>query len=184
MAESLFDIAFSGQLMPGADPAQVKTNLVALFKADDARIEALLSVRTLIKKGVDESTARNYQRVLAKAGAQVEIVPTLAAASCAHPGTAATTATAKPVAPAPAPLTVAEPGVMLVEPLPVTVREFDLSGMSLAEVGVTLVEPSIPHVRQFDLSGLQLAPPGTILDEQPPPAPANIDTSELSLAKQ
>ena len=169
MAESLFDIAFSGQMMPGADPMQVKTNLATLFKTDAARIEALFSTRTVIKKRVDENTARHYQAVLAKAGAQVEMVRIDPAA-------------APPAAPTV--MTMAEPGVWLVEPVMVPVPEFDLSGITLAEVGANLAEPSVPEVPQFDLSGLQLAPPGTVLDDQPPPPPANINTSALSLAKQ
>ena len=169
MAESLFDIAFSGQMMPGADPMQVKTNLATLFKTDAARIEALFSTRTVIKKRVDENTARHYQAVLAKAGAQVEMVRIDPAA-------------APPAAPTV--MTMAEPGVWLVEPVMVPVPEFDLSGITLAEVGANLVEPNVPEVPQFDLSGLQLAPPGTVLDDQPPPPPASIDTSALSLAKQ
>ena len=174
MAEPLFDIAFSGQLVPGADPAQVKVKLAALFKADAARIEALFTTRTFIKKGVDESTARNYQAALAKAGAQVEMVSLNAPT--------APTVMEQPVAPAPA-MTIAEPGVLLTEPLVVAVPEFDLSGLSLAEVGATLVEPQVLTVPQFDLSGLQLAPPGTILDDSAPPPPASIDTGALSLAK-
>ena len=169
MAESLFDIAFSGQMMPGADPMQVKTNLATLFKTDAARIEALFSTRTVIKKRVDENTARHYQAVLAKAGAQVEMVRIDPAA-------------APPAAPTV--MTMAEPGVWLVEPVMVPVPEFDLSGITLAEVGANLAEPNVPEVPQFDLSGLQLAPPGTVLDDQPPPPPASIDTSALSLAKQ
>ena len=169
MAESLFDIAFSGQLMPGADPMQVKTNLATLFKTDAARIEALFCARTVIKKRVDEHTARQYQAALAKAGAQVEMV---------RIGPAAVPPAAPTV------MTMAEPGVLLVEPVMVPVPEFDFRGITLAEVGANLVEPNVPESPQFDLSGLQLAPPGTVLDDQPPPPPASIDTSALSLAKQ
>jgi hypothetical protein len=172
MAEPLFDIAFNGQLMPGVDPAEVKLKLVALFKADAARIEALFATRTFIKKGVDESTARNYQAALAKAGAQVEIVPL-------------NVPSAPPVenaAPAPV-MTIAEPGVLLTEPQAVVAPSFDLSALSLAEVGVTLVEPQVQPAPQFDLSGLQLAPPGTLLDDSAPPPPASIDTGTLSLAQ-
>ncbi len=170
MAEPRFDIAFSGQLAPGADPAVVKTKLAALFKADAARIEALFTTRTFIKKDVDESTARNYQAALANAGAQVELVPVISPAA------------PKPGVPA-AEFTLAAPGVLLTEPQAVAVPVFDLSALSLAAVGVTLVEPELPTAPQFDLSGLQLAPPGTLLDESEAPPPANIDTSALSLAK-
>ncbi len=176
MAEPLFDIAFSGQLMPGADPAAVKLKLAALFKADAARIDALFTTRTFIKKGVDESTARNYQAALAKAGAQVEMVPQT------QPDTLPVAE--KPVANAPTPaMTIAEPGVLLTEARVVTAPTFDLSALSLAEVGVTLVEPQRQPVPEFDLSGLQLAPPGTLLDDSAPPPPASIDTGTLSLVQ-
>lgn len=196
MPDTLFDIVFSGQFVSGVDPAQAKAGLARLFKIDDARVEALCTTRTVIKKGVDEATARNYASALAKVGARVELVPSGGAPAAPATATPATPApVARPVASAPvntpaaapvpvAPaMTVAEPGALLTEPSVVTPPEFDLSGMTLAAVGTLLVEPSTATPPEFDLSGLQLAPAGTVLDERPPPPPADIDTSSLSLSQ-
>jgi len=191
MADTLFDIVFSGQFVPGVDAGEAKAGLARLFKIEPARVDALCATRTVIKKGVDEATARNYAAALAKVGARVDLVriggtpaeappgPTQAAA-VAPAVAAAARAGAPPVAPD---FTVAEPGVLLVEPTVVATPAFDLSGMTLAEVGVLLVEPTNPVPPAYDLSGLQLAPPGTVLDDRPPPPPAQIDTSDLSLSQ-
>lgn len=168
-----FDVVFQGQIVEGRDPAQVRANLAKLFKADAARIEALFAASsTVIKKGIDEVTARNYQAALAKAGATVHVI-------------AAATGPAPAAEPAPAvaanPLTIAEPGVLLIEPIVTAPAQFDTTAFSLADVGVTLVEPTPVAPPQFDLSALDLAPVGTVLVEATPVKPAKIDTSGLSL---
>jgi len=177
MADQRFDIVFSGQMLPGADPAVMKAGLAQLFKVDAARVDALCATRTVIKKGVDADTARNYRVALAKVGAGVEIVRQGAPAAAGPPAPSA--------APGPAaaavPLTISEPGVLLVEPTHVAAPEFDLSGMSVADVGVLLVEPTTTPAPEYDLSAFTLAPAGTPLDQRPPPPPADIDTSGLSL---
>lgn len=222
MSETLFDVVFHGELMPGADPATVRANLARLFKADAAKIDALFGARTVIKKSLDAATARNYEAALAKAGARVELTPTgpavappaaaaaVAPAAAPRPvepqrpnGSLATgrTASVAPAtaaagvldarAPAPAALrptpvapvdvTLAEPGVVLVEAVRVAPPEFDLAGLTVAEVGALLVEPVPAVPPAYDLSTLSLDPPGAVLDVTPPPPPARIDTSALSL---
>jgi hypothetical protein len=179
MAAALFDVVFQGRLVAGADPAQVRANLGKLFKLDAARIEALFATpSTVVKKGVDEATARNYQAALAKAGAAVSItaVPGVAAEPTAKPSAAPSETSV--------PMTIAEPGVLLVEPTTVTPANFDTAGLTLAEVGVTLVEPTTIAPPAFDLSGLTLDPPGTTLVDPIPVPPAKFDTSGLSLAER
>ena len=176
MAESNFEVIFQGQLLPGADGVAVRAKLAALFKIDAARVEAMFAgQRVVIKKNVDAATAETYVAALNKAGAAAEIVVVAPAA-------------ARPNAPrqdAPsAVMTIAEPGVLLVEPQPVTPPTFDTSALSLAAVGVDLVEPSVEIAPQYDLSRLQLAPPGTLLADAPPVPPATIDTSRLSLSER
>ncbi|MGD9601430.1 MAG: hypothetical protein AB7O21_10165 [Gammaproteobacteria bacterium] len=185
MADQRFDIVFAGQVLAGADPAVMKAGLAQLFKVDAARVEALCATRTVIKKGVDAETARNYQAALAKVGASVEIVTQGAPAAAPAPPAAAAgaaPAAAPPPVPAAVPLTISEPGVLLVEPTRVTAPEFDLSGMSVAEVGALLVEAIPTPEPEYDLSAFALAPAGTPLDDSPPPPPADIDTSGLSLS--
>ncbi len=70
MSDNEFAVVFKGQLVEGADPAQVRAKLAKLFNADAARVEAMFSGKTVIvKKGIDEDTAKQYKAVLAKAGA-------------------------------------------------------------------------------------------------------------------
>ena len=69
-----YEIAFSGQLQPGADAQQVRTNLARLFQADAQRIAQLFSGRrVVIKNNLDADTAEKYRLALQKAGAQAEV---------------------------------------------------------------------------------------------------------------
>lgn len=198
MADQRFTVVFSGRLVDGADGAQVRENLAKVFKADAARIDGMFSgKRVVIKSNLPEAKARNYQAVLAKAGAVVELVAS--GAQAAEPAPAATTpSSATPTAapkqssattarsPQPPPqapdLTIAEPGVILVEYQPPPPAEFDTTQFDLAEVGVTLIEPAPVVPADFDTSTLALAPPGAQLSEPEPVPPADFDTSGLSLA--
>lgn len=190
MANQTFDVVFAGRLVEGADPAQVRANLAKAFKTDAARIDKLFSgERIVIKKGLDANTARNYQVVLAKAGAVAEIVAAGPAAASPAPAQANAAPASVSAAPTPAPaapprapdFSIAEVGVLLIEPATVETPDIDTSHLSVAEVGVTLAEPEDVPEPQFDLSGLQLDPPGTTLVDAPAIAPAEYDTSALAL---
>ncbi|MBI2800077.1 MAG: hypothetical protein HYX63_07280 [Gammaproteobacteria bacterium] len=184
MAEPLFDVVFQGRIGAGRDPAEVRANLAQLFKIDAARIEGLFGGhRVVLKKGVDAAAGRNYQAALAKAGAETELAPQqpLAPEPVTAPRSVAEPSRPPPVAP---PLTIAAPGVLLVEPVVVRAREFDTANLSLAEVGVALVEPPVITPPKFDLSHLNLAPPGTLLTEPALVVPAKIDTGTLALAER
>jgi hypothetical protein len=178
MAEPTFDVIFQGQTLPGADGAVVRANLAKLFKTDAARVEAMFNgQRVVIKKNVDAATAETYTKALNKAGAVVEIV------AVAAPSATPLAPVAPKVAPEPPPpLTIAEPGVILVEPTPMPMVTFDTSSLSLAAVGVDLVTPVATAPPQYDLSKFKLDPPGTVLVDAIPVPPARIDTSGLSLS--
>lgn len=172
MAEPLFDVWLEGVPLPGFAAEDVTRELAALFKTEPARIEALFGVRSAIKRGVDAATARRYQLALAKAGATAEVVPVTAGAVVAGDEAGAT----------PISLSLAEPGVILIEPPRVPTPEFDLTAYTLAEPGVTLVEPAPLPVPEFNLSGLTLLPLDAPVYTAPSPAPAReFDTSGLSL---
>jgi hypothetical protein len=148
MAEPLFDVWFEGVVLPGYAAEDVKRELALIFKAEPSRIEALFGARSAIKRNVDAATARRYQLVLAKAGAGVEVVPA-----------AATTLDASEGSPtSPAALSLAEPGVTLIDAPAVPAPHFDLTAYSLAEPGVMLVDPVPTPEPEFDLSGLTLLP--------------------------
>jgi len=198
-------VVFKGKLVEGADPAQVRVNLAKLLKADAKRIEAMFSGKTVVvKKSVDEDTAKHYIAVLAKAGAVAAIVDTMAKTQAASKPAAAEAAkpeqnapaAAQPVAPARAPAavdetsrtppqaidaTMAEPGVILVEPQHVEAPHIDTAHLDMAEVGADLAEYQQVDEPEFDLSAFTLDPPGVILVESEKITPPDFDTSDLSL---
>ncbi|MEK1907520.1 MAG: hypothetical protein AAAB13_17215, partial [Pseudomonas sp.] len=74
---SLYEIAFAGQLVPGAQLELVKENLARLFQADEQRIALLFSGRRIvIKSNLDAAGAEKYRATLERAGA-VAIVQSL-----------------------------------------------------------------------------------------------------------
>lgn len=76
MSEQRYDLIFRGDIVLGQDLGEVKARLQQLFKADAARIDALFSGRPVpLKRNLDEETAKKYQQVLAKAGAEVSMAP-------------------------------------------------------------------------------------------------------------
>jgi hypothetical protein len=208
VSDQQFAVVFKGKIADGADPAQVRANLAKLFKADAARIEAMFSGKTVVvKKGIDEDTAKQYKAVLAKAGAVAAVV-NAAAKSPAVTAPAQAEAPAEPAnadrsEPAPAPpaaapaapmpdekpatppqaidATMAEPGVILVEPHHVEAPDIDTAHLDMAEVGVDLVERQTVAAPEFDLSAFTLDPPGVTLIEPKTIPPPDIDTSSLSL---
>ncbi|TBU78276.1 hypothetical protein [Phytopseudomonas daroniae] len=72
-----YEIAFSGELVPGAQLETVQANLAKLFQADAQRIAQLFSGRrVVIKNNLDEAAAEKYRSTLERAGARVEVVDT------------------------------------------------------------------------------------------------------------
>lgn len=149
MADERFDLIFRGDIVLGQPLAAVKQRLQQLFKADAAKVEKLFSGRPVaLKRGLDEATARKYQQVLHKAGAQVTLVASSESGSkpSAQPPKAASGA---PSAERPAP----EPSAGL-SVLPV-------GGFLLAESERTRLTPV-----SVDVSALSLRPPeGNLLEQ-------------------
>ncbi|WP_017939516.1 hypothetical protein [Zestomonas thermotolerans] len=174
---SLYEIAFSGQLVPGADSEQVRTNLARLFQADAQRIAALFSGRRIvIKNGLDASTAEKYRLAMERAGARAEVVEMAVEVEEVE------LAPPPPVEPAPA----ARPRRLQVAPRDeymAAFSEVDAPDFGLAPLGADLQdarpEPVAPRV---DLTQFSLAPVGSdmgqakALPAAPPP-----DTSHLRL---
>lgn len=74
MADPKYDIYFRGEILPGADAAQVKSAIAQIFKADAAKLAILFSGKVnTIKKSVDKATAAKYQQAFKKAGAKAVI---------------------------------------------------------------------------------------------------------------
>ncbi|XQE68538.1 hypothetical protein ACOAPY_08200 [Pseudomonas sp. P3C3] len=181
---SLYEIAFAGQVVPGAPLEQVKANLARLFQADEQRIALLFSGRrVVIKSGLDAAGAEKYRATMERAGA-LAIVQALPVEEVEM---------APPPAPAPAPVTAAPAaapvrsgGSARVIPRDEYMAAFsdvEAPDFGIAPVGADLqdakAEAPAPAV---DLSQFSLAPVGSDMGQAKaaPPAPPP-DTSHLKL---
>ena len=181
---SLYEIAFAGQVVPGAPLEQVKANLARLFQADEQRIALLFSGRrVVIKSGLDAAGAEKYRATMERAGA-LAIVQALQVEEVEM---------APPPAPAPAPAPAAQAaaparsgGSTRVIPRDEYMAAFgdvEAPDFGIAPVGADLqdakAEAPAPAV---DLSQFSLAPVGSDMGQAkaapsaPPP-----DTSHLKL---
>ena len=71
---SLYEVAFSGQLIAGAQLELVKANVAKVFQADEQRLALLFSGRRIvIKSNLDAAGAEKYRDILARAGALLEV---------------------------------------------------------------------------------------------------------------
>lgn len=181
---SRFEIAFTGQLVVGAQPDLVRANLARLFQADAQRIAQLFSGRRIvIKNNLDAAAAEKYRVTLERAGARVEVVDMdclVEEVELAPPPYAE---------PAPAPLvrnTGASVARLQVAPRDEYMAAFsavDAPDFGLAPVGSDLqdAKPEAP-APSFDLSQLSLAPVGSDMGQaRVAPAALAPDTSHLKL---
>lgn len=163
------EVVYSGAVAAGRDPAQVKSDLARLFKADAAGIERLFGGRAVvIKKGIDRQTALKYRDALEKIGALCEIRARVPADARGAPPSSAS-----PEAPAvndPEPVTIAPAGAILTAQRQVKTPFFDLGAISMAEPGADILEGIDTSVSApvFDLSRLSMAPAGVELIEATP----------------
>jgi len=185
---SLYEIAFSGQLVPGAQLEPVKANLAKLFQADAQRIAALFSGRRIvIKNNLDAAAAEKYRSTLERAGALVEVRPMaveIEEVELAPPPTAES-APARPLGAAEAEQA-ATPGRLQVAPRDeymAAFAEVEAPDFGIAPVGSDLQDDKAePQAPDLDLSQFSLAPPGSDMGQAkaqlagPPP-----DTSHLKL---
>lgn len=72
-----FTIVFSGKTVEGEDFEAVKSKLLSLYDNHKEKIEILFSGNPIvIKRNIDEQTALEYQKLFARYGAALDIVPT------------------------------------------------------------------------------------------------------------
>ncbi|MDF3933950.1 hypothetical protein [Pseudomonas citronellolis] len=178
---SRYEIVFSGQTLPGADPEAVKANLAKLFQADAQRIALLFSGRRLVlKNNLDEAAAEKYRGALERAGARIEVVDMDA-------GVEEIELAPPPAAAAPEAAT-APQGRLKVAPRDEYMAAFadvDAPDFGLAPVGADL-QDARGEVRApaVDLSQFSLAPVGSDMGQAKPEAAAPApDTSHLKLAE-
>lgn len=172
MSEELYEVAFYGEIVEGADLDQVKAKVAAMFKADAAKLAQLFSgKRVVIKKNIDQATANKYQSALQNAGAQCEVKSLAEAASTQSADDGATSAAAA-ATPASAPVSSSvradsnAPAAPKTAPLGITANEISDLGASILPPGSNMQDGENTVVApELDLSGLDLAPPGSDLGE-------------------
>lgn len=185
---SRYEIAFSGQLVPGAQPEAVQANLARLFQADAQRIALLFSGRrVVIKSNLDAAAAEKYRATLERAGARVEVVdldgPLIEEVELAPPP--AETPAEAPVQARPAQASGAT-RPLVVKPRDEYMAAFadvEAPDFGIAPVGEDLQDAKAEvRAPALDLSGLSLAPLGSDMGQAkatpgaPPP-----DISHLKL---
>lgn len=180
---SRYEIAFSGELAPGATLEQVQINLTRLFQADAQRIALLFSGRRIvIKQALDYDSVEKYRQAMARAGAVAEVRPMPVEVEeielAPPPAEAPATAPARQPGATPAPLEVAPRDEYMAAFVDVEAPDFGLAptGADLQDSRPTTQAPAL------DLSQFSLAPVGSDMSERrrasDAPAP---DTSHLKL---
>ncbi|MDG1581374.1 hypothetical protein [Pseudomonas sp. GOM6] len=185
---SLYEIAFSGQVVPGAAVEQVKANLARLFQADEQRIALLFSGRRIvIKSGLDAAGAEKYRSTMERAGA-IALVQALQVeeVDMAPPPAVPEPAPAPVPVPVPAPAPASTSGSTRVIPRDeymAAFSEVEAPDFGIAPVGADLQDAKPPaQAPQVDMSQFSLAPVGSDMGQakNAPPAPPP-DTSHLKL---
>ncbi|MBB1519335.1 hypothetical protein [Aquipseudomonas guryensis] len=184
---SLYEIAFAGQIMPGAQAEQVKENLARLFQADAQRIALLFSGRRIvIKSNLDAAGAEKYRATLERAGAiaivqaldaqieEVELAPPPVPQAAAAPVVS--------VAPA---ATSSRPGARVIprDEYMAAFADVEAPDFGIAPVGSDLQEHK-PDAQApvVDLSQFSLAPVGSDMGQaKKEPAAPPPDVSHLKL---
>lgn len=181
---SLYEIAFAGQVVPGAPLEQVKANLARLFQADAQRIALLFSGRRIvIKSGLDAAGAEKYRATMERAGA-LAIVQALDVeeVEMAPPPVSAPAPVAAPVAAAPV------KGGRAARVIPrdeymAAFSDVEAPDFGIAPVGADLQDAK-PEAQapKVDLSQFSLAPVGSDMGQaKAAPAAPPPDTSHLKL---
>ncbi|MDD1967667.1 hypothetical protein NPS29_20285 [Pseudomonas putida] len=198
----LYEIVFSGQLVPGAQLDRVQANLAKLFQADAQRIALLFSGRRLVlKNNLDQAGAEKYRSTLERAGAQVQVLE-MPGQVTAEPEPAPVEVEEVELAPPPdepswtrrsslvAPSAKGEakggPASKL-EPRDVYMAAFvdvEAPDFTLSELGKDVQDPkAAPVAPRLDLSGLSLAPAGSDMGQEKSEEHVLVpDVSHLKLA--
>ena len=187
MSDSLFEVAFGGEIRAGEDAEDVRARVGKIFNADEKKLAQLFSGKSIvIKKNIDQQTAAKYKAALNKAGAECDIRPMKPAEPPVEPVTPKQAASETAV-PEPSQKTETDYGVIApppqTDPLGITADQIDDLSVSIAPVGSDLKD-EIREVEapRIDTSGLDIAPVGSIIGKQKKePDPPPPDTSGLSL---
>jgi hypothetical protein len=187
-----FEIAFCGEIVPGAEIEQVKAAVAGLFKADDALLARLFSgQRIVIKQRLDAQATAKYQAAFQRAGAVLEIrdlsTPIIEDSSADTDTVAVESTEAQQELAAQSATPATTRAMLQVAPRDeymAAFRDVQAPDFGIAPLGDDLqpapVEKPAP---ELDLSGMTLAPVGSDMGQLPNaqaiPVP---DTSHLKLA--
>lgn len=191
MSENNFQVLMSGKLVDGMDPAQVKANVAALFKVDVAKVEKLFSGQpVVIKKGLDEATAKKYQAALQRAGAICQVADANAGVSQPAPQPASGQQAAVQ-SEARAPQTNDETGDDRIPSIDSGLHKYvikeapkdlgELGNAQLDEPGTQIVAPQDTPPPAVDTSALSMDEPGVTLVEKEEAPELEVDLSTLSM---
>lgn len=202
MTDELFDIYFSGKILPDNDLENVKQQVGKVFKANESMLEQLFSGKAVkIKKAVDMDTAIKYRVKFREIGAIVDIRPRAAAAvtstdSSGQQDTQPDLSAVQPIA-AEAPdkavqttatavldSSLATPGSIIdetpeVPPAQINTDGFDLGPAnqgSLEEFAQPVEPAAIPDISNLDVSNTDEP-----LDKTPEPPPLEVDISDMQI---
>lgn len=183
---SRYEIAFSGELAPGAKLEQVEANLTRLFQADAQRIAVLFSGRRIvIKQNLDHASVEKYRQAMARAGAIAEVRPMPVEVEEIELAPAPDEPPTSPSMPSTA-ATEASPNPLKVTPRDEYMAAFvdvEAPDFGIAPVGVDLQDARAPvQPPAVDLSQFSLAPVGSDMAERRRASDAPVpDTSHLKL---
>lgn len=193
MADEELQIVFRGELTGELPRDAVKRNLAGLFKLSDDRAEALLSGKPIvIRRGIDQATARKFESAFRKAGAVCEIRPagdqgragTPSPTREAPAAKAAGDSTRDSGTPATRPQQAAGSTVSAGDPHGTVIDmavPADVGSLALDDSDTPLQPAARARPPAIDTSGLELATDDKPLSETPRAKAPEIDTSGLSL---
>jgi uncharacterized membrane protein YjgN (DUF898 family) len=86
MPETRYNVVYRGNLLPGVDTSAVKSKLMAIFPLSEKQVETILKgKRVVLKKNADEATAKRLGMALKKAGMDIVLTKSPAAAATESP---------------------------------------------------------------------------------------------------
>jgi hypothetical protein len=167
----LYQIVFDGTLTGEIAVDKVKSNLGAMFKMNATQVEALFSGKPIvIKRNVDEATAKKYQAAFTKAGAQC----TLIAASTAQSPTKAATPSSGSIS--------RETGRMSGKDIVNKKVPTNLGGLTIGQPGETIPTQAVDQEFELpDLSQLSLAQDEDYLTKPKDTPEPNVNISGLKM---
>ena len=195
MADPKYDIYFRGEILPGADAAQVKSAIAQIFKADAAKLAILFAGKVnTIKKSVDKATAAKYQQAFKKAGAKAVITLAKEEQSSESPA-AAPVAGQQETAPLPksSPESLSKPDSRVdstadntPDSIPAIKQAISDANWDVLPSGSDLLKPDerrdIPDV-DIDTSSIKVVSPFAEIEVDNKPIPPAPDTSHISVAE-